>query len=85
MVTNRQWTGSTISDSCHDLALSITSSTVLGFSTLLPVGSTPFFIENSKTNQCVVNKLTMLFKEASNMKTIKYILEGRWGQRRVIE
>jgi hypothetical protein len=85
MVTNRQWAGSTISESCHDLVLSITSSTVLGFSAFLPAGSTPFFIENSKTNQCVVKKVNCVVQEASNMETIKHILEGRWGQRRVIE
>jgi len=53
MVTDRHWTGSRISDSCHGLvALSITSSTVLGFSTLRPMGSTPFFIEKAKINTC---------------------------------
>jgi hypothetical protein len=42
---------STISDSCQGLVLSVTSSTVLGFSMLLFMGSTPFLKDKIKTNK----------------------------------
>jgi len=55
-VTNLHSLGSAISANCHGFVLSITSSTVLGFSMLLFKGSTPF-LNNSKKKKISLNHL----------------------------
>jgi hypothetical protein len=70
MVTDRHWTGSKISDNCHGLVLSVASSTVLDFSTLRLMGSTPFLIEKAKTIPYVTNKYYDRVNNSSNSKEI---------------
>ena len=69
-VTNLHSPGSTISANCHGFVLSITSSTVLGFSMLLFIGSTPFLNISKEKKNISLNHLHCTIMLEINKKTI---------------